>query len=466
MNNNLVLLVQPNYQHQQIGGFTINPPMGLAYIAAVLEKNNIAVKILDANALRLTPQEVADKAKELGAFIVGVSIMTPAHNFSAQIARLLPKEVISVAGGPQASAIPAVLIKDGFTIAVRGEGEKIMLELAEKKKELKEILGISFRDKDSGKIIHNADALPLNPNELPLPARHLLIKNGVDKPYTSAGTQYFPWARITSSRGCPYDCNYCNKLIFGHNVHFRSAEDVMKEIDFLVSNYGVKEISFSDDCFNFDLDRAKRIFDLICSRDYKIYVRFSNGLRADRIDEEFLVKAKRAGCYHIAYGIESGSQEILDKIPKGIKLETIKKAVALTKKYKIFINGFFMVGLLGDTEETMQKTIDFAKRLNLDAVGITMAAPYPGTRMEKIILENGGKIFLKSWDDFHHTSKKATYYMPGMASPEIVEKMYRKFYRDYYFRLSFLVRKIPLFFQPRKWRVIINWVKAIFLTQT
>jgi magnesium-protoporphyrin IX monomethyl ester (oxidative) cyclase len=458
-----ILLIQPNYKYQKkTSAWGINPPMGLTYIAAVLEKNNVSVKILDANALDLSPDQVIAEVKNWQTDIVGVSIMTPAHNFAIQLAQKLPKNILSVAGGPQATSLPEVLLKEGYKVVVRGEGEYTFLDLV-LGKNLNEILGISFRQ--DNQIKHNLDRPSFDPNNLPMPARHLLINNGVNKPYYSGGTQNFPWARITSSRGCPHDCNYCNKLIFGRNIRFCSPEYIMNEIDFLVRNYGVKEISFSDDCFNFDIDRAKKILDLIISRDYKINIRFSNGLRADKIDEEFLEKAKKAGCRYIAYGIESGSQEILNKIPKGITLDTIRRAIALTKRAGIQVTGYFMIGLLWDTRETMQQTIDFAKELDLDVAQFTLTTPYPGTRMWNIIQENGGEIFLKDWDDFHHTTGKCLYFMPRMADPKTIETMYKKAHRDYYFRLSYLFKHAPKFLSWQKFKLGLRGLKAILYTQ-
>ncbi|MEK7071880.1 MAG: radical SAM protein [Patescibacteria group bacterium] len=458
-----VLLVQPNYYYQRKSGvWTIHPPMGLAYIAAVLEKNNIPVKILDANALNLSIEQTVKEISDWNADMVGISILTPGHNFAIEIAKKLPPSVMSVAGGPHAAAIPEILLKNGFSIVARGEGEETCLDLA-LGKNLIEIPGISFKDGD--KIKHNPDRAPLDINSLPIPARHLLISNGVDKPYSSETTQYFPWATITTSRGCPYSCNYCNKLTFGRQIRYRSPENVMEEIDFLVKNCQIKEISVSDDCFNFDLARAKKILDLLISRDYKISIRFSNGLRADKIDEEFLEKAKKAGCSYIAIGIESGSQEILNRIPKGETLDDMRKAVAMIKKAGIPITGFFIIGLLGDTKETMEKTINFAKELDLDIASFNMAVPYPGTRMWDMIKEDRGEIFLKDWDDFHHTSGKCLYSIPGMSDPKTVEMMYRKAISRFYFRPGYILKQI---FRIRSFSQIKNMfrgLKTILRTQ-
>jgi anaerobic magnesium-protoporphyrin IX monomethyl ester cyclase len=458
-----VLLVQPNYYYQRkSGAWGIDPPMGLCYIAAVLENNNIPVKILDANILNLKEEEVVKEAVDWKADIVGVSILTPAHNFAKKLAQSLPSGIMSVAGGPHATAVPEILLEDGFNVIVRGEGEETFLDLVLGKR-LEEINGISYKEGPS--IKNNPDRLPPDINSLPMPARHLLMNNGVDKPYRSGATQNFPWAVIITSRACPYNCYYCNKLIFGRSLRARTPESIIKELDFLVNNYNIKEISIADDCFNFNLENAKKTLREIISRNYNINIRFSNGLRADKIDEEFVGLAKEAGCSYIGLGIESGSQEILNKIPKGITLEIIRNAVKIIKKKKIDITGFFMFGLLGDTKETMQKTIDFAKELDLDMASFNIAMPYPGTRMWNMIKEQGGKIFIKDWDDFHHTAGKCNYSMPGMAEPEIIEYMYKKAHREFYFSPKYLIKHAPKFLSPKKIKIALKGFSAIIKTQ-
>ena len=457
-----VLLVQPNYQQKKDAAiWGINPPINLAYIAAVLEKEGIEVEILDANLLNYSPQQVVDHARKKNINYVGLSILTPAHNYCVKVAKLLPEEIMSVAGGPHAAGLPDELLRDGFDTVIRGEGEYAMLDLVTGKN-MKEIKGLSYM-KDN-EIMHNEDRPPLDPNALPLPARHLLIKNGVNKPYASEGTRYFPWSPIFTARGCPYSCYYCNKSTFGTCFTPRTPENVLAEIIELVTKYKVKEIDFYDDCFNFDMARAEKILDLIIAEKIKIYLRFSNGLRADKISEDLLIKMKQAGCDYIAYGIESGCQEILDKIPKAIKLETIRKAVALTKKQGITTVGFFMLGLIGDTEETMQRTIDFAKELDPDVALFNIAIPYPGTKMWQLIKKNG-RLLISDWDDYFHTSGKMIYEYPGTAPPVIVEKMFKRANKEFYFRPKYILRQIPKLTRPSLLPMLMKGIKRIVFSQ-
>ncbi|MFA6307035.1 MAG: radical SAM protein [Patescibacteria group bacterium] len=460
---NKVLLIQPNYNTQRkTGAWGVNPPIGLAYIAAVLEQNKIKVEILDANALNWSVEQVADYAKKARPAIVGVSILTPAHQYCLDIIRQLSQNIITVAGGNQSTAMPEELLKQGFKIVVLGEGEYTMLEIAQGKK-LSDIQGIAYLENEDIKITSTRP--PLDVNALPFPARHLLLGNGVNLPYKSANTQYFPWTGIFTSRGCPYNCYYCFKKTFGHAVRQRSVKNVIDEILFLKNNYNIKEIDIYDDLFNFDLDRAEKILDEIIAKKLDLFIRCSNGLRVDKITPRFIDKLKKAGCHYIAFGIESGDQAVLDKIPKCVTIAQIKEAVKLTKQAGITTMGFFIFGLLGDDKASMQRTIDLSKELDLDLASFTIATPYPGTRLWETVKQKG-EIFFTNWDDYHHSTGKMMFTHPEVAaSAKEVETMYRKAYWQFYFRPGFILKhflKIRSFTQIKNmFNGLVSILKAI-----
>jgi len=456
-----VLLVQPNYQiKKDSASWGINPPIGLAYIAAIMRDAEVDVEILDANLKNIEAEEVCRYAASKGFEIVGVSVLTPAHNYALRIARGLPGKVLSVVGGPHAAARAEDLCMEGFDIAVRGEGEYPMLEIAAEKP-LKEIKGISYLN-ENGEIVHNQDRPFLDVDKLPFPARDLLFRGGTQKPYFSSGTRHFPWACIFTSRGCPHDCYYCNKKTFGYTFRPRSPENVVREMEDLIAKYGVKEFDLYDDTFNFQKERAEEIAELIVEKNLKVHLRLSNGIRVENIDEKFLEKMKAAGCDYIALGVESGDQEMLDSIPKRITLDQIRRAVKLTKDWGMTVTCFFMFGLIGDTLESMQHTLDFAIELNPDIALFNIATPYPGTKMWKRIQEGGGKIYFQSWGDFHHTSGKVMYTYPDMASPKEIEEFYRQASREFYFRWNYMARQIPRLFLPGRLSVAIRGINRIF----
>jgi len=456
--NKEVLLIQPNYKMQRdTGVWYLNPPLGLCYIASVLRENGFGVKILDANAEDLTPQQTAKKAKSYN--LVGISLMTPAHNFAVNLAKLLPKDIIKVAGGPHVTGLPEEIASIGY-IAVRGEGEQTMLEIVKGKK-LENILGITYMKND--KIVSN----PARPflsieevNRLPFPARDLLKSNGVDLPYLSAATFYRPWSPIFTSRGCPFNCNFCAKKIFGYHFRARTPENVIKEMEFLINNYGVKEFDFYDDSWNQDLKRANKILDMIAEKNWDIHLRCSNGIRVNNVTEEFVKKFKKAGGNWISVGVESGNQAVLNKIPKGITLDMVRKAVKIIKKEGIYLTCFFMLGLIGDTKETMRDTIEFAKELNPDIAQFSLTTPYPGTRLYDMIKANGELLF-NGWDTFHHTEGKMLYKYPGNAEPKVAEEMYKRAHKEYYLRLRYILSQIPKIKSREHFNFLVRGAKTI-----
>lgn len=451
-----ILLVQPNYAIQgKHTRFSINPPLGLAYIASVLEKNGIDVEILDANVLNLDVDDVVQRAMGAKATIVGVSILMGAYKYSTKIAQKLPKNILSVAGGAYASGAPEEVLRDGFDVAVRGRGEQPMLALS-LGKNMEEILGIYYW-KD-GKIISN-NPQPIEDlisKPLPLPARHLLINNGVNKPYRLEGTMYFPWAPIFTSIGCPYHCYWCSKQVFDRFLP-RAPEDVVAEIRHLVEKYKVKEIDVHDDCFNADVKRAEKILDLIIENGLKVKLRFAAGIKAKNITRAFMEKMKKAGCMEVAFGIESGDQEVLDKIPKMISLDDVRKSVQYTKGAGIKTIGFFILGLQGDNEKTMQKTIDFAKEIGVDFACFNLMTPYHGTPLWDSI-EKNGKFFIKDFDDLHHNSGKMTFSHPDFPPADLVEKMYKKAYRDFYFSPKYILKRLLAL---RNWRQLTLSIRGL-----
>jgi len=451
-----ILLIQPNYR--RIYAYAkkkeitpIFPPLGLAYIAAVLKKNKIEVKILEANAHDLNHEQIKQEIENYSPNIVGITATTSLIEEANQIALLCKKEIKVVIGGIHANSMPDETLQkfERFDFLIRGEGEFAILEMA-KKKPLSKINGLSYRK--GGKIVHN-NARELNDNldELPFPARELLPM----EKYFSAGAKQTPSDYILSSRGCPYQCIFCaDHLVHGRKFRYRSPEDIIKEVEELY-NRGVKDWDFVDDNFTLIIERVERFCELMIENglNKKMSWRCANGIRVDKITPKLLKKMKEAGCYMVSLGIESGNEQILKNMKKNTDLGKIEQAVKWCKKAKIETRGLFMFGNLGENEKTMRDTINFAKRLDLDTATFHITIPFPNTDYWRIIKQEG-KIFPKNYRDY--IAYGNVIFKHGELEEKTLLKMQKKAYREFYFRPKIFLKAIKNLNSLKKMRIYFN----------
>lgn len=451
-----VLLIQPNYK--RIYAYAkkkeitpVFPPLGLAYIAAFLKKNNIEVRILESNAHDLNHQQISHCISEYSPNIVGITSTTSLIEEAHQIALLCPKEIKVIIGGVHASSMPNETLEkfERFDYLVRGEGEFTMLELAQEKP-LSKINGLSYR---KGKnIVHNKER-PLNENldNLPLPARELLPMNK----YFSVGAKQNPSDYILSSRGCPYQCIFCaDHLVHGRKFRFRSPESIIQEVEEIYKR-GARDWDFVDDNFTLISERVEKFCDLMIEKglNKEMSWRCSNGIRVDRINPGLLKKMKEAGCYMVSLGIESGNEEILKNMKKSTDLQKVRQAVEWCKKAGIETRGLFMFGNLGEDRKTMQDTIDFAKSLDIETATFHITIPFPNTDYWKIIMKEG-EIYPKSYRDyiaygnviFHH----------GKIDEETLLEMQKKAYREFYFRPKIFLKALMNIKNTEKFKIYFN----------
>ncbi|MEA2037370.1 MAG: radical SAM protein [Nanoarchaeota archaeon] len=413
------------------------PSLTLASLAVAIRKQH-DVKVLDLCIVNEPLNELTKTLKEFKPDYVGITFTTPSFDEASKIADLVKshdKDIILIAGGVHTSSLPEeTLINSRFDIAVIGEGEKTLLEIANGEK-LDGIKGIYFK-KDG--VIHKNPLRELieNIDELPFPAWDLFdIKKYKSPRLTSKKS---PVGKMESSRGCPFACTYCNKCIFKRRFRAKSVNRVVDEIEYMLK-IGFKEIHIEDDCFTADIERAKKICDEIIRRKLKLYMNFQNGIRVDRVDEELFHKMKKAGCYRVSLGVESGNQEILNKIKKGTNLEQLRKAFKLAKKAKIETIGFFMVALPGDTKETIDQTIEFAKELKPDIVKIGITIPFPGTELYNE-LDSQGLIKSKDWRYYNYHNPNKIYNHENLSWEEIYAAR-KNFYKQIYLDPAFIYRR-------------------------
>jgi len=279
------------------------PPMGLALLAAILEKEGYQVAILDANALGIQPEDIVPLVTN--ADVIGLTAMTPTIGAATSIARSLKQanpDLSIILGGAHATLLPEETLANNqeIDVIVRGEGEETILKLLRAlgdKQALDSIPGVSYR-KD-GEIISNPVASKnVDMDSLPFLAYHLFPWQRY-RPHPPHGRAY-PFAAIITSRGCPYQCSYCSKPVFGSKFRAQTPERVVAEVAYYIENFGIREIAFYDDVFTLDKKRAYAIADELIKAGIKIY--WTCETRVNLVDRELLQHMKRAGCYAVAYG--------------------------------------------------------------------------------------------------------------------------------------------------------------------
>lgn len=375
------------------------PPLGLALIAAVLEKAGYPVTLLDANALGLKPEDIPPLVA--GADVIGLTAMTPTISTAIRIARDIKKvrpDSKIVMGGAHATMLAQETMASApeIDVIVRGEGDETVIEVLqalEGKLSLDSVAGISYRKE--GKIKATADRPCLaDIDALPFPAYHLLPWKSY-RPHPPHGMS-LPFGAVVTSRGCPYRCAYCSKPVFGSKFRAQSPERVMAELEYLKKTFGVKEVAFYDDSFTLDKKRVHAICDKII--DSKLKFTWTCETRVNLVDKELLRHMKQAGCYAVAYGIESASPEIIHTLHKDTTIAQVEEAVNDSREAGLQVIGYFMLGSPGETPETIRQTIDFAKRLKVDFAQFSVTTPFPGTELYDVYMQNRKESI--SWDSF------------------------------------------------------------------
>jgi len=432
-----ILLIKPPFSEiygQFQSAATEYPPMGLMYVAAVLEKAKHDVKIVDMPAERVSEDGLGKILADFRPELVGITVVTPTVNYSFKLAELAKKTAgcMVAMGGIHPTTMPGEVIANGSVdFVVRGEGEYTFLELAKilesKNDDLKKCLGLTW--KHEKKIVHNADRTMIEDlDELPFPSRRLVnLKN-----YHYVDAKAEPMTTVMTSRGCPGQCIYCDsKHLFGCKFRPRSAKNVADEIELLVNELKIREIHFLDDTFTLNRQRVEEICAEIKKRKLKFVWTCPNGVRVDTITKELLQTMKDAGCYGLAFGVESGDQQILNNVRKGTTLEKIREAFMLCKEVGLETWGFFMFGLPGETEATIKKTIDFAIELDPDVAKFHITVPYPGTELYKQ-WEAAGYLKEKDWSKYG-IHVEPIFEMPSVSSKRIME-LHKEAYKRFYLR--------------------------------
>jgi len=446
-----ILLIDPPYGYREIGGtkqnfrYVLNkiPSLGLAYLAATVEREGHDVRVVDCTFNQ--EKMLTDIAKEFCPQIIGITATTPTFKNAAYMAGLLQQilpEAVYICGGSHASVCPEDILNVGvFDFAIIGEGERTFLELIAHIKDKQDIQpdyihGLAFK-RDGDIIITPARERIENLDSLPLPARHLLPPL---KRYHSTPASYrkLPIAVIMSSRGCPNQCTFCDRTVFGEKFRKRSAANVMLEVEEVISKYGAKEIRFFDDTFTIDPYHVENI----CRQMKKIpmHTPWTCLTAVTAVNSDMLKMMYDAGCWQVLFGLESGEDYILERLGKNNTVEQNKKAVFWAYEAGLRIRADFLVGSPWETKETFMKTIEFAKSLPLDFAHFNKFVPYPGTSIYKD-LKNKGYRF--NFDNGAYINNQCDFiYVPEAFTKTEFSQCLDRAYKEFYLRPNYLMRRL------------------------
>lgn len=373
-----------------------DPPISVLYLAAALQQAGQDVTVIDADDGQLSNMDIAKKVAEYGPDLVGMPLFSARLPRAYKLVELLDPKTHGwriVLGGPHATARPEEVLKvfDKCDYVLRSESDRSLLELVEclNGRSPDTVMGLSYRDGD--KIIHNPDApLIRDLDTIPLPARELLADAYDREVYWRLGHRGITDVVITS-RGCPYRCNFCFQV--SKKFRARSPENILEEL-VQIRSRGIKNVHILDDLFVFNKPRCLKILEMI--REQKLGMEFKVRARVDRIDEELLVAMKESGVVAIVYGIESGSQKILDNMNKRTTVEMNYKAIEMTKKAGLQCYADVFIGYLGETPETIAETEDLLLKARPTAVNLGVMYPLPSTTVYDQAAEQG--VLIGEWD--------------------------------------------------------------------
>jgi anaerobic magnesium-protoporphyrin IX monomethyl ester cyclase len=406
-----------------------NPIIGLATMAAVLEKNGYEVSVVDCPRLHMSHEDLKREIARLEPDIVGITCVTATFSSALQAARVI-KESYSRAlialGGPHATFMDRQILSEEpeVDIVVRGEGEKTILELASKisdsyLKGLQEVSGITFRK--NGQIIQTPDR-PFIPNldQMPFPAY-----------------KYFPLRKyrlfrklglpIITSRGCPFQCAFCMvPKMSGKVFRARSPKNVVDELEWLRDVNGAGAFSICDEVFTYDKNRVFDICEGIKKRNIDLL--WDCQTRGDQISKKLLAEMRAANCQLISFGVESGSQKMLDIMNRGTTVEENERAIGWAKEAGLSVGISMIVGYPGETMDMLEQTLDFVRRTEPDDAYLSFATPFPGTKLYDLVKDLGWKMS-DEWT--HYETRTPVFENPSLPS-EKIKKIRETFYNHYY----------------------------------
>ncbi len=379
------------------------PCIGLAYIASILLKNGCDVKVMDYFGEELSYQDLETTLINFKPDMVGITTLTPSAPVVENMCRIIrekSKDTKIVLGGLHASLFyEDFLVSDLADIVVNGEGEDTILEIYDwmnKNRQMSEIKGICYREGNQVYVTQNREPRT-DLDSLPFPAWHLF-------PYKAYGMLPFadivkPTLSISGSRGCPYRCTYCSLDYMGKIYRKRSPESIVDEIEFLNKDFGVRQIGFIDPIFPMEERHTIEFCNEMIRRGLNKKVVWISETRPDRLNKDLLNLMYKSGARRLLFGIESGNQNVLERINKRLDLNITKEMIQTAHEEKIHIVGLFMIGLPDETEQEIEDTIRFSIESDVDFAKFAITVPFPGSQLYDNMVAKG-KLKRRDWENY------------------------------------------------------------------
>ncbi|MBI3813208.1 MAG: radical SAM protein [Nitrospinae bacterium] len=422
------------------------PSMGLLSLASVVRKSGYKTAVVEASSLNLSYDETVRQILSFSPDYVGITATTVSIFHAAKLAGKIKegnKNIKVIIGGSHITALTKETLEmfPDFDFAAVGEGEETILELLnafDNRGSFDDVKGIAYRKgQESGVGSRESEEVYIQINEkqdlikdldsIPFPAWDLLPDFPKAYHPVAIRCRKYPAAHLLTSRGCPHRCIFCDTSVFSRKYRAFSAEYILEMIKILYNKYGIREILFEDDVFVIFKKRLVEICEGLLKENLKIS--WSCLGRVHAVKPDILKLMKKAGCWQIGYGIESGDQKILDFAKKAITLEQVEEAVRWTKEAGIHTKGFFILGFPLETEESIINTIIFSKRIMLDDISANLMTPFPGSEIYNIA-DKYGK-FNKDWSKMNMLQ---SVFIPNGLSEDKLNYYNKKMLKEFYLR--------------------------------
>ncbi len=413
-------------------------PIFLAYSAAQLKKKGFGVTYIDSVIQDFDSDQTIEEAKKRKPDIIFMETTTPSieADYRSLTALKEATEARIIVGGPHATYFHQAVLDEcaAIDVVIRHEFDTKIAEVVANIDSLGSVRGVTYRD--GSQIVDNGDGdLADELDAIPFPDRDIIPL----KWYLEAWYSRRPFTNIMTSRGCPYRCSFClwPQSMYGHKQRFRGLDNVLAEINYLIRHYGVKEINVDDSTFTINRERVIAFSQSL--RREKIKILWTCNGRVDNLDDEMLTEMKKSGCKMIRLGVESGSQDVLDKIKKGLTLKQLEDGIRRVQRHGIQALGGFMFGFPYDSRKTVEQTIGLAKKLSPDQVQFSICMCYPGTSLYEYVKEND-LLIARSFKEFDMT------YGPVVKTVDMerreLEHILARAYREFYYRPGYVFQTL------------------------